>query len=329
MDQSSSKIGCPKQLLYDYDVVLVNPFLKTRSFMFHRYSPSTKNLLTFHSLKLLATVLFVASALCGRQLAAQTNVPATATEEVKSTLDSEAPAGAEVLFDGSNFDAWMPFSFGAINRDNDQNEVQWKLVDGDAMEICGEFNGKKRRQWLCTRKKFGNYRLHLEFRLPEKGGTNAGLFFGPLYELQILDSANKKKLGLSDCGSLYQIKVPDSNAALPRGQWQTYDLVYQHAKMDAHGGMTERGAANMSAWLNGVLIHDDVHLSLRRNKYAAYPEEATSRIIFQDHSAPVQFRNIWIKETEKEDNPVEQSTKGIQKRQKESSQKLKLPVKGK
>ena len=55
----------------------------------------------------------------------------------------------------------------------------------------------------------------------------------------------------------------------------------------------------MTARLNGILIHDDVHLSLRRNKYAAYPEETTSRIIIQDHGAKVQFRNIWLLEKPK------------------------------
>jgi hypothetical protein len=36
-----------------------------------------------------------------------------------------------VLFDGSKFDAWKPFSFQWINPNDDQKEVQWKLVDGD------------------------------------------------------------------------------------------------------------------------------------------------------------------------------------------------------
>lgn len=266
--------------------------------MFHRYDPTLKTRFVSCPIKRIATVAFVASVLFGSQLSAQTVHITKDLQQTKPTLGNKPPEGAVTLFDGSSLDAWMPFSFGAINPNNDQKEVQWKLVDGNAMEVFGKFEGKNRRQWLCTREKFGDYRLHIEFRLPKAGGSNAGLFFGPLYELQILDSANKKKPSLTDCGALYQIKLPDSNAALPRAQWQTYDLVYQHAKIDARGGMTEKGAAKMSAWLNGVLIHEDVHLSLRRNKYATYPEESASRIILQDHSAAVQFRNIWIQETE-------------------------------
>jgi len=280
-------------------------------------------------------VVFVVSAFVGSLLCAQLQttpiVPVIesekATAETKSTLGSKAPEGAVVLFNGSNFDAWKPFSFWVVNQKDNQKQVQWKLVDGNAMEVSSEFEGGRRKQWLCTREKFGDYRLHLEFRIPEEGGSNAGLFFGPLYELQILDSANKKKIGLGDCGALYQLKRPDVNAALPRGQWQTYDLVYQHAKIGEHGKMTETGAAKLSAWLNGKLIHDDIHLSLRRNKYGAYPEEATSRIILQDHDAQVQFRNIWIQESK--NSPVKQLLKQIQNLQKKPASQLTLPKKRK
>ena len=221
---------------------------------------------------------------------------AESQNEAETTVGLAAPEDAIILFDGTNLDAWQPFSFGAINRNNDQQEVQWTLTDDGELEINPKFNGQRRNQWLCTKQKFNNYRLHLEFFIPEKGGSNSGLFFGPLYELQILDSTNKSKLGLGDCGCIYKMRLPDSNAALPRGQWQTYDVEYKHAKLDRFGGMVESGAATVTARLNGVLIHRNYRLSLRRNKYAAYPEESTSRIILQDHGAKVKFRNIWITE---------------------------------
>ena len=106
------------------------------------------------------------------------------------------PAEAVVLFDGSNFDAWKPFSFQAINSRDDQKEIQWKLVDDKAMEIAFEFEGKKRKKFLCTKERFGNYRLHMEFQLPADGGKgNSGIFFGPLYELQILTPRKRSMPG--------------------------------------------------------------------------------------------------------------------------------------
>ena len=192
----------------------------------------------------------------------------TADDSSTSTLGLAPPDGAVVLFDGSNFDAWKPFSWQWINPKDDQREIQWKIVDDEAMQIAFDFKGKRRKQFLCTKEKFGDYRLHLEFQLPEDGGKgNSGLFFGPLYELQILDSAGKESVGMGDCGAIYQIRVPDVNAALGPGDWQTIDLEYQAAKLGANGFMTEKVAARVTVRLNGKLIHDDFRLSIRRNKY--------------------------------------------------------------
>jgi len=221
-------------------------------------------------------------------------------DSAKSTLGLAPPAGAVMLFDGSDFSAWKPFSFLKINPDNDQKEIQWKLVDGRAMEIAFEFEGKSRKQFLCTRQRFGDYRLHLEFKLPDEGKGNSGIFFGPLYELQILNSSAKENPGLGECGAIYQIRVPDVNAALGPGEWQTVDLEYKAAGFDAAGHRMESKAARVTVRLNGVLIHDNFKLSLRRNKYAAYPEEPLSPIVLQEHGSAVQFRNIWLVETSKD-----------------------------
>ena len=231
------------------------------------------------------------------------------SDATDSTLGLAAPAEAVVLFDGSNFDAWKPFSFQVINPKDNQKQVQWKLVDGKAMQIAFEFEGKKRKQFICTKQRFGDYRLHLEFQLPEDGSSgNSGLFFGPLYEMQILDSAKKDKPGLTDCGSIYQIRVPDENAALGPGEWQSVDLDYKAARFGAHGSITEKNCARVSIALNGKLIHDDFKLSLRRNKYAAFPEEPLSPIVLQEHGSPVKFRNIWLVEKAAEPKPATEKT---------------------
>jgi len=166
-----------------------------------------------------------------------------------------------------------------------ENAVIRAIQDNDKMQNCYETRFQ------------GDYRLHLEFQLPEDGGKgNSGVFFGPLYELQILDRSNKEEAGLGDCGAIYQIRAPDVNAGLGPGEWQTVDLEYQAAKIGANGFMTEKGAARVTVRLNGKLIHDDFRLSLRRNKYAAFPEEPTSLIVLQEHGSPVKFRNIWVLE---------------------------------
>lgn len=223
----------------------------------------------------------------------------------KTTLGLAPPPEATVLFDGSGFDAWKPFSFMMVNPKDTQKEIQWKLVDDEAMQISLEFEGKRRLQWLSTRSKFGDYRLHLEFKLPDAGTGNSGLFFGPLYELQLIKSGKLESVGVHSCGAIYGIHKPNVNAALPQGQWQTIDLEYQAVRLNKRGQYIERNAARVSVRLNGKLIHDDVKLSLRRNKYAAYPEEPQSPIVLQEHGSPVMFRNIWLVEGTKETSAKE------------------------
>lgn len=91
--------------------------------------------------------------------------------------------------------------------------------------------------------------------------------------------------------------MPDENAALAPGVWQTVDLDYQAARFGANGSMTEKNAARVTIRLNGTLIHDNFKLTLRRNKYANFKEEPTSPIVLQEHGSPVKFRNIWLVET--------------------------------
>ncbi len=222
--------------------------------------------------------------------------PLEAAMAQDSTLGLAPPDGATVLFDGSNFDAWKPFSFQTVNAKGDQKEIQWQLVDDEAMQISFEFEGKKRKQFLCTKEKFGDYRLHLEFQLPEEGDGNSGVFFGPLYELQILNSTGKDQLKMTDCGAIYQIRTPNENACLGPGEWQTVDLEFQAARFTAAGYINEKDSARVTIRLNGKLIHDNFKLSLRRNKYAAYPEEPLSPIVVQEHGSAVKFRNIWLLE---------------------------------
>ena len=242
----------------------------------------------------LSIFLFVVLCAAASPVIAQQKT-SNAAESPTSTLGLVAPEEAVVLFDGTNFHAWQPFSFLGINPKDNQKEIQWKIVDNEAMQIGFEFEGKKRKQFISTKQRFGDYRLHLEFQLPEDGGKgNSGLFIGPLYELQILDSGKKAKASVSDCGAIYQIRAPDQNAALGPGQWQTYDVRYKAARFGAHGFMAEKNAARVTVRLNGKLIHDDVKLSLRRNKYATFKEEPLSPIVLQEHGSPVKFRNIWI-----------------------------------
>src|SRR5690242_14468286 len=83
------------------------------------------------------------------------------------------PYGAIVLFDGKSLDGW-------VKRKNPQERAEWRLLDGDIMEVKGGD--------IHTQKKFaGNFQLHVEFRVPYmpqakgQGRGNSGVYLQGRY----------------------------------------------------------------------------------------------------------------------------------------------------
>lgn len=190
-------------------------------------------------------------------------------ERKSPTLGAEPPAGAIVLFDGSNTDHW----------------VNGKIVEGKYLAATG----------VETKEKFGDHSLHLEFRtpfMPESEGQargNSGLYLQSRYEVQILDSFGLEGLD-NECGGIYSIARPKLNMAFPPLSWQTYDVDFTSAKYDADGKKTSN--ARTTIRLNGVVIHDN--LELPHGTPGRLPEEpGDAPIYLQDHGNPVVFRNIW------------------------------------
>lgn len=73
--------------------------------------------------------------------------------------------------------------------------------------------------------------------------------------------------------------------------WQTYDIQFQAARFDDQGNKTV--PAQITVWHNGHKIHDDVKIPTKTG--AGQPEGPNPLpILFQDHSNPVEFRNLWI-----------------------------------
>ena len=129
------------------------------------------------------------------------------------TLGEKAPAEAIVFFEGINLDAWE-------SRRAPAEPIQWLVTDSGALEVVSARAGKKNKQDLKTKDTFGDYRLHLEFKLAHKpeatgqGRSNSGVIHLGLYETQILDS-----FGLygrdNECGGIYKTRDPTVMPAIP------------------------------------------------------------------------------------------------------------------
>jgi hypothetical protein len=216
-------------------------------------------------------------------------------QDVKST---QPPKGAIVLFDGKSLDGW-------VRRDNPKEKAHWKLVDGGAMQV--DRSGDKKGD-IITEKKFdGDFKLHVEFRVPYmpkatgQGRGNSGVYLQGRYEVQVLDSYALDSKD-DDCGGIYKIAKPLVNACKAPTVWQSYDIEY-HSPVCKDGKVSEPG--RITVVHNGVKIHDDVRLVKKNKDGKEEPARNTTAgmdtdpctpgpILLQDHGNPVQFRNIWL-----------------------------------
>ncbi len=160
----------------------------------------------------------------------------------------------------------------------------------------GLINVLQSRGGFWTKDPVGDFRLHGEFRTPYEpaksgqGRGNSGFYLQRRYEVQVLDSFGLEGVH-NECGGLYKQKAPDVNMALPPLSWQTYDIFFTAARFDDKGNKTAN--ARITVLHNGVRIHDNYEIT---NKTGAGRPEGPDPlpILWQNHSNPVHYRNIWI-----------------------------------
>lgn len=196
-----------------------------------------------------------------------------------ATLGAKPPEGAIVLFDGTGLGGWL-------KRDG-KTSADWPVADG--ILTVGRGN-------ILTLHRFGNFQLHLEFNVPYmpqargQGRGNSGVYLGGIYELQVLDSYGLKPQD-NECGAIYKQAAPATNACKPPLQWQTYDVTFHKARVEA-GKVVQK--ARVTVVHNGIKTIDDAEVGPTPAGADNAPGE-DGPLLLQDHGNPVQYRNIWIK----------------------------------
>lgn len=158
---------------------------------------------------------------------------------------------------------------------------------------------------LVSKETFGDIEAHFEFLIPK--GSNSGVKFEGLYEIQIFDSHGIAKPTASHCGGIYpraellpryhyldQGIPPRVNAARPFGEWQTLDVIFRAPRFDASGRKTV-DARLEKAVLNGQTIHENVDLKTPTGHAWHEKEIAKGPILLQADHGPVAFRNIRVR----------------------------------
>jgi len=191
------------------------------------------------------------------------------------TMGARAPAGAVVLFDGSNVDAWQK---GAC-----MTPQKWITSAAGATTV----------------RKFQDFTLHLEFMISYMPETqtiyqrpNSGVYLQRRYEIQVLDSFGVVE-GVHDCGVLYAQVTPAVNMCYPPLTWQTYDIDFTAARFNAAGAKIK--SARCTVKLNGVVTIDDV--AIKGPTPGGIAETAEPGCLYlQAHGHPSFYRNVWLVE---------------------------------
>lgn len=211
-----------------------------------------------------------------------------------------APSDAVVLFDGKDLSKW---------KSRDGSEAKWKVDNGIITVVKGTGD-------ITTRQKFGDYQLHIEWKVPEdiqgesQARGNSGIFLQDLnddlkipaywYEVQVLDNYNNPTYVNGQAGGIYKQNPPLVNAMRKPGEWNVYDITYTAPRFNSDGTLFSPG--RVTVLHNGILVQNNFAIR-GHTAYIGHPSymapHGKAPISLQDHGDPskaISFRNIWVRE---------------------------------
>jgi len=205
---------------------------------------------------------------------------------VVEAAPGKAPSDAVVLFDGTDLSAFESLKGGA---------AKWTVEDGTLTVKPGAGD-------IVSKQSFCSVQLHAEWKTPtdvegleSQQRNNSGIFLQQRYEVQVLDSYNNKTYPNGQAGSIYKQSIPLVNPVNPPGEWQTYDIIFNAPEFDGDK-LVEPGY--LTVLINGVLVQNHTEI-LGKTEWIggpSYEAHGCAPIQLQDHSNPVSFRNIWVRE---------------------------------
>lgn len=231
-----------------------------------------------------------------------TSAPALAQ---KVGVGAKAPKGAEVFFDGSRKMLDDKWTYWEGPRFAGSFPIKWQIVK-DPVDKGTVLNandptaagGKYGTADIVTKKEFRDFRAHVEFLIPNKGG-NSGVYLQNRYEVQILDGDSTKH-GL---GALINETESPYHAYNGLGKWNAYDVVFRAARFK-DGKLTEKARATV--YFNGKKVHSDHAINQvwggpnsgidGGNDGGKGITDKPGGLKLQAEGHDVLFRNIWIQD---------------------------------
>ncbi len=158
----------------------------------------------------------------------------TADVQVKGTLNGDKISGTLVNSDGKTYQ-WTGERAPSLRR---TGKVSWgkpeKLIRNNSLDGWKTSGGEN--QWvvkdgilfnqksganLITESTYEDFKLHIEFRVPE--GSNSGVYLRGRYEVQVTDSKGMEP-ELDQLGAVYGFLMPTEMPAKAAGEWQSLDI---------------------------------------------------------------------------------------------------------
>jgi hypothetical protein len=220
-------------------------------------------------------------------------------------VGSKPIEGAKVLFDGTrkmldeNWTYWQGPRFAS------SLPIKWKIVDDpvdkgtvvmtdDPVAAGGKYGTAD----VVTKKKFRDFRLHVEFLITKPGG-NSGVYLQNRYEIQVLDG-DKTKHGM---GAVINETESPYHAYNGVGKWNAYDINFRAARFQ-DGKRSEK--AMVSMYFNGKKVHVNQQITQvwggansgidGGNDRGRGITDVPGGLKLQCEGHDVRYRNIWIKE---------------------------------
>ena len=211
-------------------------------------------------------------------------------------LFAAPPEGSTSLFNGKNFNGWwgaatenpagylaLPAEKLAAKKKKSLENIakHWKVSDGI---IHNDGHGL----FLTTEKNYSNFELSLEFKLDPK--ADSGIYLRGIPQVQLWDTtegggswkhgAKKGSGGLWNNPKGTPGREPLVHADKPVGEWNAIVIKLVGEKV--------------TIYLNEKLIVDQAKLYNYFDKKGPLPKAGPIQL--QTHGAPVQWRNIYVKE---------------------------------
>jgi hypothetical protein len=196
-------------------------------------------------------------------------------------------------WEGPGFSSSLPIKWKVVDDPVDQGTV---VMTDDPAAAGGKFGAAD----IVTKKKYRDFRLHVEFLVSKPRG-NSGVYLQNRYEIQVLDG-DKTPHGM---GAVINESESPYDAYNGTGKWNSYDILFRAARF-RDGQRVEKAMVTM--YFNGHKVHHNQPISQvwggansgidGGNDGGKGITDRPGGLKLQCEGHDVRYRNIWIKEVD-------------------------------